>query len=108
MTKNRKLSKCKWCGKLFEKQHNNQVCCSRECQDKRNQESSANSSMRHYYRHKVGNVNRKAITSLGSKGTSSTTKPKEDFEEEHKSIINEAKRIGFDIKKFRNVNTCPV
>ena len=98
-----KKAKCKWCGKEFTKKYNNQVCCCRECQDKRNQEASARSSMRHYYRHKIGNVNKKAITSLGSKGTSSTSKPKEDFEEEHKSILSEAKRIGLDIKKHQGI-----
>ena len=56
--------------------------------------------MRHYYRHKVGNTSKKAVTSLGSKGTSSSTKPKETPEDEHEWAVNEAKRIGFNIKKF--------
>lgn len=100
MTK--KLSKCKWCGKIYEKEYNNQACCSKECQDKLTAENSAKASMRHYYRHKVGNVNKKAITSLGSKGTSSTTKPKDSFEKEHKSLISEARRLGLNVKKFSN------
>lgn len=95
----KKFSKCKWCGKLYEKDYNNQVCCSKECQDKRTQELSAKRSMRHYYKHKIGNVNKKAITSLGSKGTSSTTKPKSSVEEEHKSLISEARRLGLNTKK---------
>jgi len=103
------LAKCKWCGKLFEKDHNNQACCSKECQDKLTAENSAKSSRKHYYRHKIGNTNKKAITSLGSKGTSSTCKPKGSFDEEHRSLVSEARRIGLDIKKFRNVNnTCTV
>lgn len=97
---NKMISTCKWCGKEYEKQHNNQACCSKECQDNLTRENSAKSSMRHYYKHKVGNTNKKAITSLGSKGTSSTTKPKESFEDEHKSLVNEAKRLGLNIKKF--------
>lgn len=108
MTKN-KLSKCKWCGRLYIKEYNNQACCSRECQDKLTAENSAKSSMRHYYRHKLGNTSRKAITSLGSKGTSSTSKPKDDFYEEHKSLLSEARRLGLDIKKFQKINNiCPV
>ena len=95
-----KTSICKWCGKPFKKKYNQQVCCSSECQGNLTRENSAKSSMRHYYRHKVGNTNKKAITSLGSKGTSSTSKPKESFEEEHEWAMKEAKRIGFNIKKF--------
>ena len=94
-----KTSICKWCGKEYEKTHNNQACCSKECQDKLTAENSAKSSMKHYYRHKVGNTNKKAVTSLGSKGTTSTSKPKENFEEEHCWAMKEAKRIGFNIKK---------
>lgn len=95
----KKLSKCKWCGKLYEKEYNNQVCCSKECQDKRNQELTARRSMRHYYKHKIGNVNKKAITTLGSMGTSATTKPKPTAEEEHKSLVKEARRLGLNTKK---------
>lgn len=91
------MAKCKWCGKLFEKKTNRQICCTRECQENRNRELTAKRGMKHYYRHKVGNVSKKAITSLGSKGTSCTTKPKETFEEEHKSLVNEAKRIGLKV-----------
>ena len=96
-------SKCKWCGKEYEKRYNNQACCSRECQEKLTAENSAKSSHKHYHRHKIGNTSRKAITSLGSKGTSSTTKPKDTFEEEHKSLMNEARRLGLDIKKYENI-----
>lgn len=94
------ISTCKWCGKEYEKKYNNQACCSKECQDKLTAENSCKSSMKHYYKHKVGNTNKKAITTLGSKGTSSTSKPKESFEEEHEWAMKEAKRIGFNIKKF--------
>ena len=95
-----KTSICKWCGKPFKKKYNQQVCCSSECQGNLTRENSAKSSMRHYYRHKVGNTNKKAITSLGSKGTSSTTKPKENAEDEHEWAVKEARRLGFNIKKF--------
>lgn len=95
-----KMSKCKWCGKLYEKEYNNQACCSKECQEKLTAENSAKSSMKHYYKHKIGNINKKAITSLGSKGTTSSSKPKETPEEEHEWAMKEAKRIGFKIKKF--------
>ena len=95
---------CKWCGKEFQKRYNNQVCCCKECQDKRNQEASARSSLKHYYRHKTGNVSTKALVTLGSKGTSCSTKPKETPEEEEKWIQAEAKRIGLDIKKFERIN----
>ena len=94
------MSKCKWCGKEYEKKYNNQACCSKECQDNLTAENSAKSSMRHYYKHKIGNTSKKAVTSLGSKGTSSSTKPKDTPEDEHEWAVNEAKRIGFDIKKF--------
>lgn len=94
------MSKCKWCGKEYEKKYNNQACCSRECQDNLTRENSARASMRHYYRHKIGNVNKKAITTLGTMGTSATTKPKHTVEEEHKSILKEAKRLGLNVKKF--------
>lgn len=97
---NKMISTCKWCGKEYEKTSNRQVCCSKECQDNLTRENSAKSSMKHYYKHKIGNTNKKAITSLGSKGTSSTTKPKESFEDEHEWAVKEAKRIGFNIKKF--------
>lgn len=95
-----KTSICKWCGKPFNKKYNQQVCCSKACQDKLTAENSAKSSRKHYYKNKVGNTNKKAITTLGSKGTSSTSKPKESFEEEHEWAMKEAKRIGFNIKKF--------
>ena len=95
-----KTSICKWCGKPFKKKYNQQVCCSSECQGILTRENSDKSSMRHYYRHKVGNTNKKAITSLGSKGTSSTTKPKENAEDEHQWAVKEARRLGFNIKKF--------
>lgn len=95
-----KTSICKWCGKPFKKKYNQQVCCSSECQGNLTRENSAKSSMRHYYRHKVGNTNKKAITSLGSKGTSSTTKPKENAKDEHQWAVKEARRLGFNIKKF--------
>ena len=97
--KNNKLSKCKWCGKLYEKEYINQACCSKECQEKRNQELTNKRVLKHYYKHKIGNVNKKAITSLGSKGTSATTKPKPTAEEEHKSLVNEARRLGLNTKK---------
>ena len=95
------MAKCKWCGKEYKKRYNNQACCSKECQDKLTAENSAKSSLRHYYRNKLGNTNKKTVTTLGSMGTSSTSKPKETFEEEHKSLLSEAKRLGLDIKKFR-------
>lgn len=95
-----KINKCKWCGKPFKKKYNQQVCCSKECQDKLTAENSCKSSMKHYYKHKVGNTNKKAITALGSKGTSSTSKPKESFEDEHEWAMKEARRIGLNIKKF--------
>lgn len=95
-----KTSICKWCGKPFKKKYNQQVCCSSECQGNLTRENSAKSSMKHYYKHKVGNTNKKTITALGSKGTSSTSKPKESFEDEHEWAMKEAKRIGFNIKKF--------
>jgi len=88
---------CAWCGKEYEKTSNRQVCCSRECQQNRNRELTAKRGMKHYYKHKVGNVNKKCITSLGSKGTSCTTKPKPTFKEEHRSLINEQKRIGLKV-----------
>lgn len=100
----RKMSKCKWCGKLFVKEYNNQACCTRECQEQLTRENSAKSSMKHYYRHKINNTNKKAVTTLGSKGTSSTHHPKETFEEEHKSLMREAKRLGLDIKKYKYID----
>lgn len=96
-------SKCKWCGKEYMKRYNNQACCSRECQEKLTAENSAKASLKHYYRTKIGNTSKKAITSLGSKGTSSTSKPKADFKEEHRSLVSEAKRLGLDIKKYENI-----
>ena len=95
----KKMAKCKWCGKLFEKQHNNQVCCSEECQKERNREASARSSHKHYHKHKYRNVSVKAWTTLGSKGTSCTSKPKDDYEKEHKSILSEMRRLGLHTKK---------
>lgn len=90
------LAKCKWCGKTFTKTSNRQVCCSQECQKERQKELSRNRQQRYYYRHKVGNINSKNITSLGSKGTSQTAHPKENFPDEYLSIQSEKKRIGLD------------
>lgn len=97
------MTKCLWCGKEFKKHYNNQVCCSKACQEERNRELAANRQHRYYHKHKEGNVNKKALTLLGSKGTSCTTKPKKSFDEEHKSIIKEARRLGFKIKKSDEV-----
>lgn len=91
-------SKCAWCGKEFHKTHNRQVCCSKECQKNRNRELAAKRQLRYYYKHKVKNISKITYTKLGSKGTSCTTKPKPSFEEEHYSLIREAKRIG--LKSF--------
>lgn len=94
------VSKCKWCGKEFVKTNNRQVCCCKSCQDERNRELAAKRQSRFYYKHKTGNVNRQTLTKLGSKGTTCTTKPKPDFEEEHKSIVSEAKRLGLNMNTF--------
>lgn len=87
---------CAWCGKPFEKQHNRQVCCTKECQQNRNRELAAKRQSKYYYRHKVGNVNSRNITDLGSKGTSQTSHRKKSFPEEYRSIQSEKKRIGLD------------
>ena len=89
-------SKCAWCGKEFEKTHNRQVCCSKECQKERQKELNRNRQQRYYYRHKVGNVNSKNITDLGSRGTSQTSHSKNNFRDEYKSIQSEKKRLGLD------------
>lgn len=95
----KRFSQCKWCGKTYEKQYNNQVCCSKECQEKRNQELTNKRVLKHYYKHKTGNVNTKALTTLGSKGTSCSTKPKDNVKDEHQSLVKEARRLGLNIKK---------
>ncbi|AMK16309.1 phage-related protein [Methanobrevibacter olleyae] len=87
------LSKCEWCGQLFIKKSNRQVCCSKECQDNKRREIWAKSSMRYYYKHKQGNVNKKALTMLGSKGTSCSCHRNEDFNKEFWSVRSELKRL---------------
>ena len=90
----KKTARCLWCGKEFIKSHNRQVCCSKECQDNLTAENWAKASMKYYYKNKVGNINKRNLTDLGSKGTTQTCHRLEDFDEEYKWIQEEKKRLG--------------
>ena len=88
------LTKCKWCGSLFERHTSNQSYCSEHCrheahlEDKREYINCRNLKEKHY------NTKIKNLTELGTYGTSSSCHRKSSFELELKSLRNEYKRIG--------------
>ena len=88
-----KLKKCSWCGQLFLVRNNAQKYCTEECkheallESKRKYINSRN--LKKHFNTKV-----KALTTLGSYNTSSTSHSKKTFEEEEKAIKKEKRRLG--------------
>ena len=85
------LGKCKWCGSLFERHNSNQKYCCEKCRHEGDLESKRNHinerNLKKHYNTRV-----KALTTLGSYGTSSSCHRKSSFELERKWLRNEKLR----------------
>lgn len=88
------LYKCKWCGQLFLKKHNKEQYCSKRCRHESQLESKRKYQNEYNRRNKTYNTRNYNLTRLGSKGTSSRTKPKKNFDDELRSIKQEKRLLG--------------
>ncbi len=90
------ISKCKWCGKLYLKKTNAEQYCSNHCKRQAKLESKRNYINKRNKSGYVYNTRIKNLTTLGSLGTSSSSKCKASFNEEYVSIRKEMKRVGLN------------
>lgn len=82
----RVLKKCKWCGKLFEKQHNREEYCCDDCRRYARMEQKAE-WIRNY---------RKEYSQVECIGSGGLGKHRRKvFLEEHIAVCNEMKRLDF-------------
>ena len=89
-----RLYKCRWCGKLFFKEHNKEMYCSPHCKRESQLQSKRKYQNEYNRRNKTYNTRNYNLTRLGSKGTSSRTHPKDDFNEELRSVRMEKRMLG--------------
>ena len=84
-------AKCKWCGAIYEKTHNRQQYCTKECAKKAKEEQDQK------HRLKWVNKNKERLyqTQLGTRTIG--PKPNPDPEREAEIVQNERKRLGLRI-----------
>lgn len=89
-------NKCKYCGKPFNKKHNREVYCSKECRlyALREQKARYQAKRRLLIKRKVLILPEHKISGMGSYGTSATGHRRSNFEEEYRAIQKEMRRIG--------------
>lgn len=87
------IEKCAYCGNLFIKKTNATKYCSEKCKHESKLESKRKYINNRNLKEKFYNTRIKNITTLGSFGTSSTSKRKSSFKEEYKSIQSEMKML---------------
>ena len=93
--------KCKYCGKPFNKKHNREMYCSKECRKYalREQKARYQAKRRLRIKRKELILSEHQISGMGSYGTSCTGHMRSSFEEEYRAVQREMQRIG--LKKRR-------
>lgn len=90
------VSRCKYCGKPFTKNHNREMYCSDDCRlnARREQKAKYQAKRRLLIKQKVLIVDEYKKYGLGSYGTSANGHRKNKFSQEYMAIQKEMKRIG--------------
>lgn len=93
--------KCKYCGKPFNKKHNREMYCSKECRKYALREQKARYQAKRRLKIKRKElVLRHNYKNLGSYGTCSAFHRRSKFEDEYRAVKREMERIGLRKNKF--------
>jgi len=87
-------TKCAYCGKEFEKKHNRQIYCSKQCSDNARKDKKRIYNSKYYYKNKK----RILTTAIGTTTMSPNRNPNADREAE--IVQNEIERIGLKLSYF--------
>lgn len=88
------ISKCKYCGKPYFRQHNKNTLCSYRCKIKSQQDSKAKYQRKRRKDIQNGNLIVRDKQQLGTSTVLLSKERKPTFEEEHLVILREKRRVG--------------
>ena len=85
------IKKCPICGEEFERKHNRQIYCSKECSAEAKRRQDTKHKLRYFYKNK----DRIYATQIGTRSIGRHPNP--DTEREHQIIKNEKERLGLKL-----------